>query len=576
MTGAMAPMVAAICARLEGLPLAIELAAPWVKLLPPAQLLERLDRQLPLLTGGVRDLEEHQQTMRSTLAWSHDLLSPAAQRLFRRLAVFVGGCTLDAAEAVCLAHEGAEPLGLDLLDGLAVLVDHSLVQQRDEACEPRFGMLQVVREYGLERLETSEAGTEAAALRRAQAAYYVALAEREWASEYTGTTGTAEDRFATYMQRLESEQDNLRAALAWLRARAEAARRADRAERTRARRKAIPQSGEAPEVQGLRLASALVWCWAYRGQLGEGRAWLAAFLDLATPSVGAVGNQAEQDRSASSPAPRVGRTRAARAASAPYLRGRALYGAGLLAYWQGDSAQAIPPLEQSLAIFQALGDRPSAAFALNNLGLALKDQGDLARAQACYEQCVALGRALGEPVLIGMPLGNLGSLALAAGDLEQAALYSEEALAISRQTPNDTLTATDLTVQALIAWQRGQVDQAAILAAEALVLHRAVKDERHDERHYADGLEVCAIILASQGCAEQAARLLGAAAASRERIGMRRPMDVPTLADIEAAAAARAALGEEAWAEAYEAGQALSLEEAIAQALGAAEEDTHA
>ncbi|HEV2461523.1 MAG TPA: tetratricopeptide repeat protein, partial [Ktedonobacterales bacterium] len=189
---------------------------------------------------------------------------------------------------------------------------------------------------------------------------------------------------------------------------------------------------------------------------------------------------------------------------------------------------------------------------------------DLERARACYEECLALGRALGAPELSGMPLGNLGSLALATGDLEQAVLYSEEALAVDRQTLDKTSAAVDLTVLALVAWRRGQLGQAATLAEEALVLHRAARDERH----YADGLEVCAIIFASQGRAQQAARLLGAAAASRARIGMRRRMNLPTVDDIDVAVApARAALGEKAWTATYAAGRALSLEEAVAEAL---------
>jgi predicted ATPase/DNA-binding XRE family transcriptional regulator len=560
-TDATAPPVAAICARLEGLPLAIELAAPWVKLLPPAHLLDRLDRQLPLLTGGVQDLEEHQQTMRSTLAWSYDLLAPAAQRLFRRLAVFVGGCTLEAAEMVCLAPEGAEPLGLNLLDGLAVLIDHSLVQQRVEGGEPRFGMLHIIREYALERLEANEAGNEAAALWQAHAAYYVALAEREWAAVYTGT---AEDRFATNLRRLGPEQDNLRAVLAWLLAQAEAGSRAGRTERVVTRRTAMRRSGEAPVVQGLRLAGALHNFWALRGQLREGRAWLEAFLALDTTAQGAAGDQSEPGAGASSTACHSGKTGAARSASEAFARGLALFAAGLLAYWQGESAQAVPLLERSLTLAREQGDGRAASAVLNNLGMAFQDQGDLARARACYEEALALSRARNDLNMMANPLVNLSRLTLAVGDLEQAALYSEEALAVSHQSHYHIGAADTLSVQALIAWRRGQLSQAAALAEEALELDHAARDERH----YGDGLELCAIICATQGRIEQAARLLGAAAASRARIGMRRRMNLPTVDDIDVAVApARAALGEEAWAAAFAAGQALSLEEAIAEAL---------
>ncbi len=211
-TAANAPAIAEICARLDGLPLAIELAAARVKLLPPEALLARLVHSLTLLTGGARDLEERQQTMRAAIAWSEDLLTPEERSLFRRLAVFAGGATLEAVEAVCLAPTGAEPLDLDALEGLGALVDQSLVQQRAEEGEdgePRFGMLQVIHEYALERLAASgETSGEAEALRRAHAAYYLALAERAKPVLFGPEEGV-------WVKRLEREHDNLRAALAW-------------------------------------------------------------------------------------------------------------------------------------------------------------------------------------------------------------------------------------------------------------------------------------------------------------------------------------------------------------------------
>jgi tetratricopeptide (TPR) repeat protein len=522
-------------------------------------LLAYVQLRLPLLTGGARDLEERQQTMQRTIAWSYELLAPAEQSLFRRLAVFAGGWTLEAAEAVCAAPEGAEPLRLNVLEGLGTLVDQSLVWQREEGGEPRFGMMHVIREFAMEHLEASG---ETEALRRAHAAYYVALAEQAWAADMAASDGGI-----AHYDRLEREQDNLRATLAWLRARAEAARQTGSTGRATVRRARTRREVEAPAVQGLRLAGALLWPWAFHGHLSEGRAWLEAFLALAAPAGGAAGvpsDHGERGEGPSPPARRSGRMRAARAASEAVVRARALYAAGVLAYWQGESVQAVPLLEQSLALYQALGDRLAAYFVLNNLGVALQDLGDRERARACYEECLALGRALGGRGFIGMPLGNLSRLTLAAGDLEQAAVLSEEAHTIARQGHTDTVAADSRTVQALIAWRRGQLSQAAAWAHEALALHHAARDVRRD----GDGLEVCAIMCATQGHAERAARLLGAAAAAREQIGMRRPMIVPTAADIESAVApARAALGEAAWAAAFAAGQALSLEEAIAEAL---------
>jgi hypothetical protein len=250
-----------------------------------------------------------------------------------------------------------------------------------------------------------------------------------------------------------------------------------------------------------------------------------------------------------------------------------------LAYWQGDSDAAVPLLEHSLAITQALGDRPASVisltgYVLTNLGMAVRDQGDLARARACFEEGLALGRALNDQYLIANTLGNLSSLALVAGDLEQAAARSEETLIVSRQLNYQTGVARSLDRQALIAWRQGHLRRAAALACEALVL--AVSRAAGDMRFHGDSLEVCAIMYASQGHAERAARLLGAAAEFREQIGMRRRTDVPTAADVEAAVApARAALGEAAWAAAFAAGRALTREEAIAEALGEAAEGEH-
>jgi predicted ATPase len=238
--------VAEICARLDGLPLSIELAAARVKLLPPPALLRRMKHALPLLTGGARDLPERQQTARQTIAWSYNLLSPQEQRLLRRLAVFVGGCTLEAVEAVCVAPEGAEPLGLDLMEGLGVLVDHSLLQQRtaseervgEGVGELRFGMLHVIREYALEQLEASG---DAEALRRAHMGYFRDLSERA-EPELRGPEQ------AKWMLLVDREIGNVRAALGW--------------------------AHEHREVDpGLRLASTLWSFWWSRGRFSEGQSW---------------------------------------------------------------------------------------------------------------------------------------------------------------------------------------------------------------------------------------------------------------------------------------------------------------
>jgi predicted ATPase/class 3 adenylate cyclase len=495
-TGTNAPAVAEVCARLDGLPLAIELAAARVRVLPPEALLARLSSRL--LTSGARDLEERQQTMRATIAWSEALLAPAEQVLFRRLAVFAGGCTLEAAEAVCVAPEGAAQLGLDVLDGLSALVEQSLVQQREEEDgEPRFGMLHTIREYALERLDMSG---EAEPLRRAHAAAFLALAEQA-EPELTGPEQGA------WLERLEGEHANLRAALGWTRERGESA-------------------------TGLRLVAALYRFWWTRGHLREGRAWIEGLLA----------------RDGAETAPE---------------RVRALFAGGFLALWQSDFAAAESWLEQAAALGQTAGDRRTAALALNYLGVLAMYQGNLEGAAARFEASLALAREVGDRHGSALTLNNRGNVAVYQGDLERAAAAFAEALALFRQVGDRGSIAACLLNLGWMARLRGEMAQAEALQREGL----ALSQELGDPRVCAEALEALASTAGAAGQGERAARLVGAAAAVRETIGAPQPSD--ERADTEAAvAAARAALGEEQWAAAFAAGQALSLEQAIAEALG--------
>jgi predicted ATPase len=243
-----AAAVAAICTALDGLPLAIELAAARVRLLSPQAILERLGTRLSLLTGGPRDRPERQRTLRGAVQWSHDLLDPDGQALFRRLAAFVGGWSLEAAEVVC-SPEGGD--GLDTLEALDALVQHSLARRDHEATEPRFRMLQTIREFGLERLAASG---EEAEIRERHAQFFLTLAE-EAAGELTGPGQAA------WLDRLTCEHDNLRGALQW-------SVDADRAE------------------IGLRIAAAISRFWQLRNHLSEGEARLTEL--LATPSAAAA------------------------------------------------------------------------------------------------------------------------------------------------------------------------------------------------------------------------------------------------------------------------------------------------
>jgi len=506
-TAANAPAIAEICARLDGLPLALELAASRVKMLPPEALLSRLVRSLQLLTGGARDADERQQTMRATIAWSEDLLTPEEQRLFRRLAVFVGGCTLEAAEVICAAPAGAAPLGLDLLEGLSKLIDHSLVQPREEGGEPRFGLLQVIREYALEGLEASG---ETSALRRAHAAHFLALAEQA-EPELSGP------EVGAWLGRLEREHDNLRAALGWAR--------------------------EQEEVEtGLRLASALREFWGMRGHLREGWAWVEGLLAL----------ESGDDL----------RTEGAAHAVAAEVRARALITGGRLAMWQGDYVVAGNWLEEATALGRAAGDRRTVALALNSLGVLAAQQGDMERAGARWVDSLALMREVGDRRGVATVLHNLGNVAAYQGDLERAAASYAEAVVLARQDGDQQGIALSLSNLGAVARMRGEVTQAEALGREALALFR----DLGDFRACAGGLEELVSTAGVAGHGERAARLLGAAAALRETLDA--PQPALWQAEVEqAVAAARATLGEEAWVAAFTAGRALSLDQALVEAL---------
>jgi non-specific serine/threonine protein kinase len=518
-----APAIAEICARLDGLPLAIELAAARIKVLPPEALLARLSSRLKLLTGGPRDAEAHQQTMRATIAWSDALLSPEERILFRRLAVFVGGCTLEAAEAVCGAPEGAASLGFDLLDGLATLVDQSLVQHREEGGEPRFGMLHVIREYALERLEESG---EAEALCRAHVGCYLMLAEEVEPWLLGGP------RLPEALVQLEREHDNLRAALTWTRQQQEVAR-------------------------GLRLAGAVSRFWFLRGHLSEGREWLDRLLALEAA-----------DQEAVDETPRgVGQPTSADEAAPAGVRAKALFGAGELASYQYDFSRAVPLLEQSLTLARAAEEKALTALVLNRLGDSAERQGDLGRATAWLEESLALARELGDPLLICFPLHNLALVAYYQGDLPRAEAHIAAVVAMDRQTGELLYLPYDLVFWAHIRRRQGDLPQSFRLLREAFTILRDVVERASPLLAYVPWqLMVLAGTLAEAGRGEQAARFFGAATALWATIDY--PWSALEQADLEAAVApARAALGEEAWAAAYEAGRALSLEEAVAKAL---------
>lgn len=503
LTAANAPAVAAICRRLDGLPLAIELAAVRVELLPPVELLARLERRLALLTDGARDLPARQQALRSAITWSYDLLTADEQTLFARLGIFVGGCTLAAVEAVCAAAGDGEGA---VLDGLTSLVEKSLLRLEEAGWEgPRFGMLETLREYARERLV--ESGDEAGTQRR-HAEYYLTLAE---AAE-PALTGPAQ---GGWLERLDREADNLRAALRW------------------ARESAGDPAGRGGEL-GLCLVG-IVWrFWYTRGYQSEGYGWLEDLLTLTGTGHNAV--------------------------SAP-VRAKALNAAGVLAYYRGDYERAIVWHEECLLLRRELGDIQAMASSLHNLASNVQLSGDDERAVELYEESLTLSRMLGAKLVIAATLGNLGDVARAQGDNERAIALSEESLALSRELGDTWSIALSLAGLARLAHEQGDDRRAASLYAESLTLYRQLGDKSE----VIACLQGVADMIYRQGQAGQAARLYGAVAAGRDANGDAAPPADQARLERDVAAL-RATLGGDSFTRAWMEGRGLPLEQIVEQA----------
>jgi len=511
-TAANAGAIAEICRRLDGLPLAIELAAARTRLLSPGALLARLADRLPLLGGGPRDAPPRLRSLRETIAWSHDLLGEEERILFRRLAVFADGFTLDAAEHVSRAVEGSSSRGEDAdsstprpldpstpyLDHLGALVDAGLVRQRPSANDDiRFGMLETIREFAWQELLASG---EAAAAQAAHAAYFLALAE--------AAAGPTRDP-AARLGRIEPERGNLRAALAW----------------------AIDRGD--PDT-ALRLAAALGPVWLGRGPYAEGRAWLEQALALA-----------------GGPAP-------ARVAAQLIL--------ARLLVLQGEWDRAAALAEAVLALARASGDRAAAAEALFVLGSAVGRGGDPDRAMRCHEEALALYQALGDLRGAAETLGQLGVDAWQCGLVDRFAALAEEALPLWRAIGDPAGTIAALDALCLAARERGQPQRQAELAGEVMALSRAVGDPYA----VASALWTAAAIAGERQEPALAARLYGAEEALRETIGS--VLDPAFQAGyVRGVGDVRAALGDESFAAAWAAGRALTPDQAVAEALAAME-----
>lgn len=443
LTAGNAAAVAEICRRLDGLPLAILLAAARVKILPPAALLTRLDHRLQFLTGGPRDLPARQQTLRGAIVWSYDLLDPAEQRLFRSLGVFVGGWTLEAAEAVC-AGLGLE---LDLLDGLSSLVDKSLIRQRLVDDEPRFFMLETIREFALECLDEM---VELEAARRSHAEYCLALAEAA-EPELHGP------RQIEWLNRLEREHANLRAALTW----------------SLGTGLGAPDSSEpgADPILGLRLAAALGRFWHKRSYFREGYRWLTHAL-AANPAVASDG--------------------ASMGAEFVATRARALYQAGLLAHFQDQLGHAETLLTDALDLFRRLGDGRWIARTLATLGSAASVAGDDSRASRLFEESLSLAQAIGEAEVAALVLRQIGFSNWQRGQLDAAAEYLEESLRLCRKLGSISDLAWALNYLGNVARERGEHERSKTLLAEALGLLNELGEKR--------GLATCLLALGKLAC----------------------------------------------------------------------------
>jgi predicted ATPase/transcriptional regulator with XRE-family HTH domain len=545
--------VAAICGRLEGLPLAIELAAARSKLFSPHALLARLDSRLTLLTGGARDLPARQQTMRATIEWSFNLLSEPEQALFARLGVFVGGWTLAAAAVLVPEFGGlnsdlpklsAQNLELDVLNGLAALLDHSLLRQElGSDGEPRFVMLETIREYALEQLE---ARGETATLRQRHADYYLALAETA-APELLG----AQQKM--WLNRLDQEVGNLRAALVW-------------SLRTQVN----------PEI-GLRLAAALHWFWNIQGRFLEGRAWLEEALAPRTgpaPSptalaqaLLAIGDMMELQIDLAAAAPLLAQSVALYRQMGDYAgEAKALLHSGRIARSQGYYAQAIVFGEESLALARKCGDYYSTIYALVSLGDIAFDQGNLGRATMHCEEALAVCRQEHDEFGSAYALCILGRIALEQADNSRAQLAIEESLALLRELGERGLSAEVLLERGRVARALDDTVQATRLLEESLTQLREVGMTRDVPYCLAE----LAGVASALGEPARAARLYAAAEALRESAGI--PLaPVYRAAHERDVASARAQLNAEAWEVAWAAGRAMPLEQAVAYALGEGE-----
>lgn len=519
-----------ICTRLDGLPLAIELAAARTKILSPVAILDRLHGRLQLLTGGAVDLPERQQTLRKAIDWSHGLLNEEEQKLFRRLSVFVGGYTLEAAEAVCNTRRD---LGIDLFEGLTSLVDKNLVQRMDRAqAEARFTMLETIREYASECLVASD---EQSATRRAQAAYCLVLAE-EGNPELSPA-----DRVA-WLVSCDLEVDNFRFALDWL--------------------------FESHDLDwGLRLCVALFRFWDMREHLTEGRARLETVLRLA-------GTKRPRERarvlhflgalvSAQGDYPAAERFLKQSLSLYEELADQSGIAASLNALAvsardRGDYSAAQTYFERSLACWRLLSDRLAIARCLHNLSNVVKVRGDYPRAQWALREATDIFVELGDRNGAAWSINQQGDIARAQGDTIAARELYERALFAFREAGDQWGSARSLSDLGSIDCERGDHPAARAAYREALEIFAQLGHRRGTAR----ALEGIACLALAQGQAARALKLAAAAMHLRQLISAPLPpteqlkLDQTLLPAWEALSDPQ---GKSTWAEGF----AMSLEKAV-------------
>jgi predicted ATPase/DNA-binding CsgD family transcriptional regulator/DNA-binding XRE family transcriptional regulator len=508
------PSVVAICQRLDGLPLAIELAAAWIRLLPPESLLQRLERRLPLLVSKALDIPERHRTLRATIQWSYDLLPREEQRLYRALSVFHGGWTLEAAESIVDSNE------FDVMSALEGLIEQSFVRVHAQVNETvRYRMLETIREFGSEQLQATE---EAEAVQYRHARYILALLEQ------------AESHFrsaeeANWMVQLEAEHANIRAALQWARARAA---------------QHDPQS----LIWSLRLAGAAWWFWYVRGHLREAREQLDAVVHLFR-----VHQEKSQEMSDS--------------ADVALAYARCLFGQGCFAFWMADLEQFDPPMKECRSIYQWYCDRRGLAMWSLFVGYGLQHNGDFDEAEPLLEEAIESSRELDDMGSVAIGLLGLGEIRLRQQRYAEAADFISESLTLSEGINDTRGIAAARAALGAVRLGQYECEAARTLLTESLETRVAIEDK--------GGIAWCLERLAqlalvgtqsSTASPVRAARLFGAAKALRDAIGA--PIDVVDQpANEHLIHEVQARLSESAFIAAWEAGRALPLGSVIEYAL---------